>query len=156
MQDIVILVGTMTGTAELVAQEVDAAIREAGHPSRIMMMDAAAPGDLERGIFLVCTSTYGNGDVPDNAQAFYQELGRVRPDLSGALYSVIALGDMTYRATFCQGGLQFDAMLESLGATRISPPLMHDASGGTLPEDVAAAWARAWVRQDLAPLLQVA
>jgi MioC protein len=154
---ITILVGTMTGTAEMVAQEAEIAIKDAGLAVDVRLMDKVEPENLRDGsIFLICTSTYGNGDVPDNAQELLKGLKEDRPDLSGVLYGVIALGDITYKATFCQGGLQFDTLLESLGARRVGPPLLHDASSGTLPEDVACEWVKEWLQRDLTPMLEAA
>ncbi|MBD5605780.1 MAG: flavodoxin domain-containing protein, partial [Candidatus Eremiobacteraeota bacterium] len=95
---------------------------------------------------LICTSTYGSGDVPDNAQALFAALEIERPDLSMVRYGLISLGDRTYKATFCQGGLRFDALLAELGAKRIGDALLHDAGSGTLPEDVAAEWSVAWAQ----------
>lgn len=152
-----ILVGTMTGTAEMVAQEVQIAVEDAGHKASIIMMESFDADVLRHGgVYLVCCSTYGNGDVPDNAQALVERLQSERPDLAGVTYGVIALGDMTYKATFCQGGLQFDTLFGELGATRAGAPLLHDANSGTLPEDVACDWAKSWIRQDLAAMLEAA
>jgi MioC protein len=148
--NITILVGTMTGTAEMVAQEVQTALEAAGHQASIQMMDGLDAGALSAGgCFLVCTSTYGQGDVPDNAQAMFNSLEAERPDLSGVAYGVIALGDRTYKTTYCEGGLRFDRLLTELGAKRAGDILMHDASSGTLPEEVAAQWVVPWVEQQL-------
>jgi MioC protein len=103
------------------------------------------------GNFLICTSTYGAGDVPDNAQALFNSLETERPKLDNVTYGVIALGDTTYKDTFCQGGKRFDKMLAELGARRAGEMLMHDASSGTLPEELAAQWVVPWVEQHLAP-----
>lgn len=140
-----ILVGTMTGTAEMVAQEVQTALDAAGHSATIQMMDDL-DGNVfaDGGTYLICTSTYGQGDVPDNAQEFFASLERDRPDLSAVTYGVIALGDLTYRDTFCEGGLRFDNLLTELGAHRAGEILKHDASSGTLPEEVAAQWIVPW------------
>ena len=143
--NLTILVGTMTGTSEMVAQEVQTVLEAAGHTVTVRMMD-----DLDAGVFagggtfLICTSTYGQGDVPDNAQEFFASLEQVRPDLSSVDYGLIALGDLTYRDTFCEGGIRFDALLTELGAHRIGDVLKHDASSGTLPEEVAAQWIVTW------------
>lgn len=140
-----ILVGTMTGTAEMVAQEVQTALEAAGRGASIRPMD-----DLDSevfaggGTFLICTSTYGQGDVPDNAQEFFASLERDRPDLSAVTYGLIALGDLTYRDTFCEGGIRFDTLLTELGARRVGEMLKHDASSGTLPEEIAAQWIVPW------------
>lgn len=149
---ITILVGTMTGTAELVAEEITDALEQAGADVETRLMDdlgADAFGD--GGVFIVCTSTYGQGDVPDNGQAFYEALQGERPDLSAVRYGVFALGDMTYAQTFCFGGKQFDDILQELGATRLGDVMMHDASSGSLPEDEAAEWAAGWYRAAVEP-----
>lgn len=150
---ITILVGTMTGTAELVAEEITDALEQAGADVETRLMDdlgADAFGD--GGVFIICTSTYGQGDVPDNGQAFYEALQGERPDLSAVRYGVFALGDMTYAQTFCFGGKQFDDILQELGATRLGDVMKHDASSGSLPEDEAADWAANWYRAAVEPV----
>jgi MioC protein len=135
----------MTGTAEMVAQEVQTVLEAAGHAVTIRMMDDLDAGVFQLGAtFLVCTSTYGQGDVPDNAQEFFASLERERPELSGVSYGLIALGDTTYKETFCEGGIRFDNLLTELGARRVGEILKHDASSGTLPEEIAAQWIVPW------------
>ena len=92
-QRLVILVGTMTGTADLVAEEVSDVIMAQGVTAEVVPMDGLDAGVFKRPdtAFLICTSTYGQGDVPDNAQALFGDLERHRPDLSGVAYGVIAL-----------------------------------------------------------------
>ncbi len=142
-----ILVGTMTGTAELVADEVKDALVAEGAVVEILPMDRLMPDAFERaGRFLICTSTYGQGDVPDNARDFFAAVEAAQPDLSRIEYGVIALGDHTYAQTFCFGGKQFDKLLTALGARRQGEILLHDASAGTIPEEVAVEWAREWFR----------
>ncbi len=143
-----ILVATMTGTAEMVAQEVQQALEARGREVELRMMDGLDAGAFAGGgLFLVCTSTYGFGNVPDNAQELIDSLESSRPDLSSVVYGVIALGDRTYGDTFCHGGVRFDKLLSSLGARRAGEMLQHDASSGELPEEAAPAWAIAWVQQ---------
>ncbi len=147
---ITILVGTMTGTAEMVAQEVRQALETAGHQAAIRMMDDLDAGIFQGGgTFLICTSTYGQGDVPDNAQALLSSLETERPDLAPVTYGLIALGDRTYKDTYCHGGIRFDELLTQLGARRAGEILFHDASSGTLPEEVAAQWVVPWAEQYL-------
>ncbi|MBN9463397.1 MAG: flavodoxin domain-containing protein [Burkholderiales bacterium] len=150
---ITLLVGTMTGTAEMVAQEAQQALRAAGHEAEVRMMDGLGADVFEGGgVFLICTSTYGFGNVPDNAQDLVESLETVRPKLDGVTYGVIALGDGTYGDTFCRGGERFDQLLAELGARRAGELLRHDANSGDVPEEVAARWAVAWAQEHLVPL----
>ena len=152
-----ILVGTMTGTAELVAEEIRDALSPEGHAIDVRAMDGLAAGVFERGrTYLICTSTYGQGDVPDNAMKLYDDLQQARPDLSGVRYGVVALGDRTYAQTFCHGGKRFDELLQALKAERIGQVMTHDASAGSVPEEVAVAWAEAWVETLAARLSEAA
>ncbi|MBM3567642.1 MAG: nitric oxide synthase [Alphaproteobacteria bacterium] len=144
-QSITILVGTMTGTAELVAEEIKAALAARGAAVEVLAMDKLTPAVFGRpGRFVICTSTYGQGDVPDNAQALFAALESGRPDLSRIEYGVVGLGDMTYAETFCEGGKKFDRLLAGLGAKRLGERLDHNASGAGLPEDDGRAWAETW------------
>lgn len=149
-EHVTILVGTMTGTAELVADEVKDVLTAEGLSAAVLAMDKLTPAAFERpGRFLICTSTYGQGDVPDNARDFFSALEAARPDLTRVEYGVIALGDHTYAQTFCFGGKRFDQLLTSLGAKRLGEILLHDASAGTIPEEVAVEWARRWAGEYL-------
>jgi MioC protein len=141
-----IFVGTMTGNAQLVAQELELILDDGETRARTKLMDGLdAAAFAGGGLFLICTSTYGQGDVPDNAKSLYESLLATRPDLASVRYGVVALGDRTYKDTFCNGGRRFDAILAELGARRIGDILFHDASSGTLAEEVAAAWVGPWI-----------
>jgi MioC protein len=151
-----ILVGTMTGTAELVAGDVKKALEGKGHSVDVLLMDNLKAEVFQRpGAFLICTSTYGQGDVPDNARDFFADLQAAKPDLSGKLVGVIGLGDTTYQDTFNHGGQQFETLLKGLNATLVGERMQHNASGGTLPEEDAVTWALDWVEQ-AAPLAKAA
>jgi MioC protein len=146
--ELTILAGTMTGTAQLVAQELELSLGDEHTRIQAKEMDGQnASVFSEGGLFLICSSTYGQGDVPDNAKELYESLLTARPDLSNVQYGVIALGDRTYAETFCNGGKRFDQILTELGARRIGDIMMHDASTGTLPEEVAAEWAENWLAE---------
>jgi len=141
-----ILVGTMTGTAQLVAQELELTLEDADTAVKVLPMDGLDAGVFSSGgLFLICSSTYGQGDVPDNAKALYESLRSARLALSRVCYGVVALGDRTYADTFCNGGRRFDAILSELGAKRIGEIMLHDASAGTMPEEVAVGWAPGWL-----------
>ena len=143
---VTILVGTMTGNAELVASAVRDVLAGAGHAAEILPMDSLRPDVFSReGIFLICTSTYGQGDVPDNARDFYEALQSEKPDLGHLRYGVIGLGDSTYQDTYNNGGKLFDTLLAGLGATRIGERMEHNASGGSFAEDDAVEWTKAWI-----------
>lgn len=144
--DLRILVGTQTGVAQLVAQEIE--LRLDGEDVRVktqLMDDIDSSVFAGGGVFLICTSTYGQGEVPDGAKPFYEELLQRRPDLSAIRYGLIGLGDNgTHAATFCFAAKKFDRILSELGAARIGEPLFND-SNTELPEDEAAAWVEEWI-----------
>jgi len=138
---ITILIGTMTGTAQLCAQEMELALGDGETQVEALLMDNLDASVFDReGVFLICTSTYGQGDVPDNARALYEDLQRKRPDLSKLRYGVFGLGDRTYAETFNYGGKRFDDILTELGASRVGERYKHDASSGVLPEETAVEW----------------
>src|SRR5438045_9545977 len=102
---ITILIGTMTGTAQLCAQEMELALGDDETQVEAIPMDNLDASVFQReGAFLICTSTYGQGDVPDNARALYEDLQQKRPDLSQVRYGVFGWADRTYAETFNHSG----------------------------------------------------
>lgn len=143
-----ILVGTTTGNAQYCAEEAAAVLQEAGMDAAVTPMDGLdasvfGPG----GDFLLCVSTYGQGDVPDNARRLYESLVKEKPDLAGVRYGVVSLGDRSHAQTFCFAGRRFDGALAKLGAIRLGEVLNHDASSGTMPEEATRDWMAAWIDQ---------
>lgn len=143
---LLILVGTMSNTAEHVAHAIEMDCVDLVDRIEVRMMDGL---DIrifdEDALYLICSSTHGSGDVPDNARALYESLGREPRFLGHVRYGVIALGDSVYPQTFCNGGLRFDERLADLGAVRIGEVFRHDASAGIEAEVVGTAWCREWL-----------
>ena len=149
-----ILVGTMTSTADYVAQAIQMDCADLISEIEIELMDklditAFSEAKAKDAIYLICTSTYGQGDVPDNARALYESLEATPQFLGHVKYGVIALGDRTYLQTFCFGGKKFDERLIDLGAQRIGQVWCHDASTGTIPEEEGTVWCRQWLAEAL-------
>lgn len=145
---LIILVGTVTSTAEYVAQAIELDCADLIDRIEVRLMDgldaSVFSGDA---LYLICTSTFGTGDVPDNAQALYKSLAQPGLRLDGVRYGVIALGDSIYPQTFCHGGQRFDERLASLGAARVGEVLRLDASTEKEPEARGADWCRAWLTE---------
>jgi MioC protein len=152
-----ILVGTMTSTADYVAQAIQMDCADLVEEIEVCLMDGLDISAFdEDALYLICTSTYGSGDVPDNARQLYDSLDTQPKYLGHVRYGVIALGDRTYLNTFAFGGKKFDERLQGLGAQRIGEVWCHDASAGTMPEELGTAWCREWLAQALAPVAAVA
>ena len=146
MAGLLIVVGSTSGNAQLVSDVLSDEFKEAGYDVDLFedgAMDDAALGD--RDLVLICTSTHGLGEMPDNIDPFYQELAERTPDLSHLRYGVIALGDQTFDDTFCKAGRDFDALFARLGAARIGERLEVDACTQPLPDDDALDWMKEWV-----------
>jgi MioC protein len=146
-----ILVGTVTNTAEYVAQAIEMDCADLVDAIEVTLMDGLDIDVFdEDAVYLICTSTYGSGDVPDNARALYESLEANPKPLGRVRYGVIALGDRTHAQTFCFGGMKFDERLQARGAQRIGQVWCHDASAGTMPEELGTAWCREWLKEVIA------
>ena len=132
-----ILFGTQTGNAEEVANEAAALARTRGFQPRVNDLDAIEMEHLaEMENLIIVVSTYGEGEMPDNAQLFWEALSAsTAPRLESLNYGVLALGDTSYEH-FCQAGKLLDTRLEQLGARRLAARVDCDIDF----EEVATAW----------------
>jgi sulfite reductase (NADPH) flavoprotein alpha-component len=119
-RDITIAWGSQTGNAQNLGKKLSKTLTAKGHRTSLRDMaeltiaDIAATENL-----LIITSTYGDGEPPDNALPLYTALhADDAPQLSKTNFAVLALGDTNY-AEFCKCGRDFHTRLIALGATPI-------------------------------------
>ncbi|GAA3895277.1 FMN-binding protein MioC [Halomonas cibimaris] len=148
MSQLTIVVGTMYGGALDVAEQVMPLFENAGYSVEIT--EQATPAMLtaqDTALVLFCVSTTGSGDFPGNFVPFARALEEQSPSLDGLRYGLIALGDSSYGETFCGAGRTLDALLESLGATRLGERLEVDAMETFMADDAAVPWVEQWIEQ---------
>nr|WP_314543060.1 sulfite reductase flavoprotein subunit alpha [uncultured Massilia sp.] len=170
---------TQSGQAERIALHTAAALRRAGMRVDVQPLAELALADLGRyDTALFVASSYGEGEPPDSARRFSQELHAATASLPRLRYAVLGLGDRNY-ASFCGFGHALDRGLHALGARPLFPIIEVDqgdtvalarwadaldageeGGGWTLPETPFAAW-RLAARTELnrgslgAPLFEV-
>ncbi|MEU8863453.1 diflavin oxidoreductase [Streptomyces umbrinus] len=132
-----VLFGTQTGNSEFVAGELVTGARARGLGGKATALDDTTPEQLAAmSHVLVVTSTYGEGELPDNAGLFWEALqAETAPRLEGLRYAVLGLGDRGYD-DFCQAAKLIDTRLEQLGAGRLHERVDCDVDF----EDAAAEW----------------
>ncbi|MEM1300306.1 MAG: sulfite reductase flavoprotein subunit alpha [Pseudomonadota bacterium] len=132
-----ILFGTQTGNAEEVANEAATLAQSRGFKPQVADLDAIEMDQLAAMEHLiVVVSTYGEGEMPDNAELFWEALSAsTAPRLENLQYGVLALGDTSYEH-FCQAGKLIDMRLEQLGAKRLAARVDCDVDF----EEAATAW----------------
>jgi sulfite reductase (NADPH) flavoprotein alpha-component len=85
--------------------------------------------------FVVATSTFGDGEFPDNANLFWEAISAATDRLAHLSFAVLAHGDVSYDH-FCNAGRLLDERLEALAATRLVDRIDIDG----FYEQPAAAW----------------
>jgi MioC protein len=144
MASIQILVGSVYGRAEQIAEIAAACLRELGH--EVSLNTYARPEDLVCNadeVLLLCHSNTGAGELPDNIEPIYLHLTRDYPRIAGKRYGVINLADSSYN-TFNEAGRMLDAAFADIGAVRVGEPLVLDACSGENPETQTREWVESW------------
>ncbi len=125
---VLVLYGSQSGNAEglahTFADKLKARAKAGGGAisPRVLGMEHFADVDFTstKHILMIC-STWGEGDMPDNAAAFWEWLKSDKaPTMAHASFAVLGLGDRNYRR-FCQGGKNLDGRFAELGAKRLRP-----------------------------------
>ena len=112
--------GTQTGTAEELAFDIEKLSKEKGVSCQVFELDDISMDKLkEINKLMIVTSTTGDGEVPENAITFWENLSNLSElNISNLKYGVLALGDSSHY-DFCNAGKIIDEKLKELGANRI-------------------------------------
>ena len=148
--NVTFLYGTETGTAEILCEELQAAM-PATVQARIASLEDTDPSGLDgRGLYVFAVSTYGSGDLPAGAEAFCSLLRSQQPDLGRLRFAMFGLGDRTFGDTFNMGSAEVVRALQACGAQLVAERFAFDSASAELPEDVALPWLSRILQQELA------
>ncbi|UWW08096.1 sulfite reductase flavoprotein subunit alpha [Mycolicibacterium brumae] len=115
------------GNAESIAVHLAEACRQAGLDTEAVELNTIEPTALsDVSHLVVVTSTWGDGELPDNGSLFWEALSADdAPALADLSFTVCGLGESTY-PLFNNASKVIDARLDELGATRIADRQIYD------------------------------
>ena len=118
-RSLAILFGSQTGNAAGLAEKTAKLAADYGLVPQVYDMDGFDASTLaNHKRTLIITSTWGEGEMPDNAESLWQTVSSQGPSLSGVHFSVCAIGDTAYDE-FCKAGLDWDDKYQALGASKV-------------------------------------
>jgi sulfite reductase (NADPH) flavoprotein alpha-component len=124
---VTILWGSQTGNSQALGKKLSKSLAAKGHSPTLHDMAEISPADLAKWEnLIIITSTYGDGEPPDNAATLHAAL--IAPDappLASVNFAVLALGDSNY-PDFCKCGHDFHTRLAALGAKPLIPIVESD------------------------------
>lgn len=121
-----IIYGTETGNSKKLASQLQAKLKKNKIQSKVFDAFQYPLEKIDKEDFIiVIMSTQGEGDPPQNAIKFFDNLSNSFVDLSKAKFAVLGLGDSSY-PLFCKAGEVIDQQLERLGAQRAISFLQAD------------------------------
>jgi succinate dehydrogenase/fumarate reductase-like Fe-S protein/flavodoxin len=143
-RSLAILFGSQTGNAAGLAEKTAKLAVNYGLNPTVYDMDGFDPAALaSHKRTLIITSTWGEGEMPDNAETLWQSVNSQSPSLSGVSFSICAIGDTSYDE-YCKAGTDWDEKYVALGANRVHSIQMCDV-------DFDIPWSQ-WVAEAL-PLI---
>ena len=128
--DISILFGTQTGNAQNIADDI----------ATLFNTQAIDMGDVDINTFkamnnvIIVTSTYGDGEHPDNGQIMWDACKDI-DGLSHMKFAILGLGDTAYDL-FCHSAQEWETLLEKAGANKVQDTAKLDVDY----EDQAQDW----------------
>ena len=131
-----IIVGSVLGASEYVADALAETLSTHDHIANIHLSPNLSEIDYDA-IWLICTSTHGAGDLPDNIQNFAQQVDQ--QNLSHLKFLVVGLGDSSYD-TYCYAALHMEKTLIDAQAKLLYPALHIDVLNHPIPEEIAVEW----------------
>lgn len=139
MSSFQIIVGSMLGGSEYVAEACEETLTTLGHNVELHFQPDLAQITNKKQTWLICTSTHGAGDYPDNIQEFVTDLENCDQDLSSIQFLTIGIGDSNYD-TFCFAAKKIKNTLLSKGCKEAIPLKTIDMSEDIDPEALAQQW----------------
>lgn len=139
MSSFQVIVGSMLGGSEYVAEACEETLTALGHQVVLHFQPDFAQILSEKQTWLICTSTHGAGDYPDNIQSFVTDLENTDQDLSSVKFITIGIGDSSYD-TFCYAGKNINKLLLSKGCVELLPLITLDMSEDIDPEERSQHW----------------
>ena len=137
--EISLITGSTTGKTELIGDELSELMNENKLKHNLIHTSDYTQSVINNGIWIILSSSYGEGEMPEDISIFFDNIIKSRKNLINIFYILIGVGSKNYE-NFCGGIYQIRNILMQNKAKILHKGKNFDVSNKNYKNDIIVNW----------------